>query len=81
MSREQILQRLVGVMEESSIGEVDWSVVTAATTVESFGFDSLAVLDLIFDLEQEFGVQIEAEEMLGMSIIGDIISFLEQRKS
>jgi acyl carrier protein len=74
--RAEILGRLGTVIEESATEDVDWTVVTAATALDSFGFDSLAVLDLIFDLEQEFGVQIPAETMLRMKTVGDLVAYL-----
>jgi len=51
------------------------------TTIESFGFDSLSILDLLFDLEQEFAIAIEAEEMLNIKSVGDLVDFLGERAS
>ena len=79
MTRKEILERLGQVVEESSAEEVDWESVTEETTLESFGFDSLAVLDLIFDLEQDFGVTVAAKDILEMKTTGELISFLETR--
>jgi len=76
--RAEILGRLGAVIEESASEDVDWSGVGEATTLDSFGFDSLAVLDLIFDLEQEFGVQIPAETMLSMKTVGNLVTFLAE---
>jgi acyl carrier protein len=81
MTRSEILEQLGSVIEESSVEDVDWSTVTENHTLESFGFDSLAVLDLIFDLESEFGVQINAEDILGMKTVGELVTFLETRAS
>ena len=81
MSREEILERLGRVVQESATDEIDWSAVTEETSFESFGFDSIAVLDLIFDVEQEFGVQIAAEEILGKKTVGDLVTFLESKPS
>lgn len=78
MQSSDILERLGGVIAESAVEEVDWSLVTKDTTVESFGFDSLSVLDLIFDLDQEFGTEIEATELLKMVTIGDLVNHLEE---
>lgn len=78
MQRSDILERLGGVIAESAADEVDWSAVTEETTVESFGFDSLSVLDLIFDLDQEFGTEIEASELLKVATVGDLITYLER---
>ena len=78
MNREEILKRLGRVLEES-MDDLDWSSVTEETTLESFGFDSLAVLDLIFDLEQELGVEISAAEILRMKTTGDLVTFVEEK--
>lgn len=77
MSRDNILQRLGTVIEDSSAEDIDWSTVDNETTLDSFGFDSLSVLDLIFDLDQEFGTEIEASEILKMNTVGDMVTYLE----
>jgi acyl carrier protein len=81
MDRQETLARLGRVIEESSAEEIDWSTVTEEATVESFGFDSLAVLDLIFDLKQEFGVRIPVEDMLKIQTAGELISYLHEHTS
>lgn len=77
MDRVQILAKLGEVITESSTEEIDWSTVDEKTELESFGFDSLSVLDLLFDIESEFDVQIPAEEILQMSTVGEIVSYIE----
>ena len=81
MTRDEIFRQLGEVIVESAVEDVDWSTVNEDNTLESFGFDSLAVLDLIFDLESEFDVQIKAEEILEMKTIGDLVTFLEAKPS
>jgi acyl carrier protein len=80
-SREQIRKRLEDVLEQSSADEVEWETVTDETPIESFGFDSLSVLDLLFDLEQEFSIQIQAEDMLEIKTVGHLVDFLGERAS
>ena len=79
INREDTLKRLGGIIEESSAEDIDWDSVSETAEVESFGFDYLSVLDLIFDLEQEFGAEIEAEEMLALETVGDLVSLLLER--
>ena len=82
MTRDEILAGLGRVLAEAATAEdIEWSSVTEVHTIESFGLDSLALLDLIFDLEQEFGVQIEAEQMPEMKSLGDLVTFLQERMS
>lgn len=77
MQRSEILSKLGEIIGESSTEEIDWSKVTEDTELESFGFDSLSVLDLLFDIESGFGAQIPAEEILQMSTVGEIVSYIE----
>lgn len=81
MNRKDIFERLGRVIEASSADDVDWSAVSEDTALETFGLDSLAVLDLIFDLEQELNVEIPAPKMLEMKTTGDLVTFLERQLS
>lgn len=79
ISRPDILKRLVAVIAESASAPVDAADVTEASSLESFGVDSLVLIDLIFDVEQEFGVKLAAEELTAMRTMGDLVSHLETR--
>ncbi len=79
MDRRDIFSRIGQVIEDSAIEDVEWAEVTEATEIASFGLDSLAVLDLLFDLEQEFGVEIAAKEILKLPTVGDLVTLLAER--
>ena len=81
MDRSQILHRLGEIITDSSTEELDWSNVTEETSLETFGVDSLVVLDLIFDLEDVFGAKIESADMLQMKTAGDLVTFIENQLS
>ena len=66
-------------MEQSSEEEVDWGSLTGNTTIESLGFDSLAILDLIYDIQQEFGAEFDAEELVSVSTVDELASFITQK--
>jgi len=77
MTREQIVERLVDTMRESSQENVNWNIVTTETTVGQLGFDSLSVLDLIYDVQQQFGIDFEPEELININTVGELAAFLE----
>ena len=79
MSNAQTVQRLRSLMERSSEGDVDWDSVIGGTTIESLGFDSLAILDLIYDIQQEFDAEFDAEELVNVNTIDELASFIEQK--
>ena len=80
MSAETTQDRLIRVLNDSMPHALDASAVTPATALNSFGVDSLVLIDLIFDLEQEFGVKIAAEDLMNMRTIGDLTAFIDARR-
>lgn len=79
MKREEIHERLGKVAVEAAADPIDWSKVDDATTIESLGFDSLTILDLLYDLQEEFGVEIEAKQVLEIATVGEMVDFLAKR--
>ena len=79
MTRPEILQRLTSAIADSDASLIDADQVSEATSLESFGVDSLVLIDLIFDIEQEFNVKLAAEELTAMRTMGDLVSHLATR--
>ena len=76
---KEILECLGKVIRESSVEDVDWSKVDENTTIDSLGFDSLAILDLLYDVEQEFGVSIDAKDVVHIRTVGAMASLIDKR--
>ena len=79
MNAEPTLQRLVRVVSDSLPDVPDPASITADTPLVSFGVNSLVLIDLIFDLEQEFGVKLAAEELMSLKTVGELAAHLERR--
>jgi len=79
MTRDEIVEKLRDLMKRSSQAEIDWDAVTERSEILALGIDSLAMLDLIYDVQQEFALEFEAEELLEVKTVGDLASFFEQR--
>ena len=79
MTRKEIGDKLRGIMQASSQEEVDWSAVTEQSQIADLGFDSLSILDLVYDIQQGFGVEFEAEQLTAVRTVADLVTFLEQR--
>ncbi len=47
------------------------------TTFESLGIDSLDMVEMVMDLEQELGVELELEEKL--NTVGELVDFVESK--
>jgi acyl carrier protein len=77
MNDTSIITRLRTILRESSVEERDWNNVDETTTIESLGFDSLSFLDLLYEVDVEFGIKLEAKDLLGTRTIGDIVDLLK----
>ncbi len=47
------------------------------TTFESLGIDSLDTVEMVMDLEEELGVELELEEKV--STVGELVEFVESK--
>ena len=51
--------------------------ITRDTTIESLGVDSLDTVEMVMDLEQELGVDLELEDKL--ATVGELVDFVESK--
>jgi acyl carrier protein len=56
--------------------EIDASRIAPESTLESLGIDSLATLELLFDLEEEFGMRLEHDHRR-IATLGDLVAVIE----
>ncbi|MCD7889961.1 MAG: acyl carrier protein [Oscillospiraceae bacterium] len=57
--------------------DMDVSDITADSTFENLGADSLDVVDVIMTLEDEFDMEIPDEAIEGMKTVGELVKFVE----
>lgn len=58
--------------------DADASTMTMETSIkDDLNADSLDVVELMMDLEENFGISISDEEAMKMSTIGDIVKYIE----
>ena len=51
--------------------------ITRDPTFESLGVDSLDTVEMVMDLEQELGVELEIEEKI--ATVGELVDFVESK--
>jgi acyl carrier protein len=70
-----ILERVTKIIVERL--EVDEAEVTMEASIkEDLGADSLDVVDLIMELEDEFALNIEEEDAEKINTVGDIVNYI-----
>jgi acyl carrier protein len=79
MTRNEIDRTLRNLMKTSSREKKDWDHLPESTPIASLGFDSLSILDLVYDLQQTFHLEFEAEDLLGIKTVADLLDWLTAR--
>lgn len=61
--------------------DADESSLTAETSIkDDLNADSLDIVELMMDLEEECGISIPDEDAVKLSTIGDIVSYIESHQ-
>lgn len=75
-SPETVQARIFRVISKSK--RINLAAVQSDRTFEELGIDSLDRLNLLFDLESEFGIEIDDEQAKQASKVGDIVAGIQQ---
>ncbi len=68
---KDIIVNKLGVSEEEVNDE--------ASFVEDLGADSLDIVELVMDLEEEFGIEIPDEDAENITSVGEAIKYIEEK--
>jgi acyl carrier protein len=80
MTTDEIVGKLRDMMKKSSGAAVNWETVTPDASIATLGFDSLSILDLVYDIQQEFSVDFEAQELVNVKTVGQLAAFLQSKQ-
>ena len=58
--------------------ELDAAEITRESTFESLGIDSLDVVEMVMDLENELGIELEMEDQ-SITTFGELADFIESK--
>ena len=79
MRRDEIVVGLRDLLTRQEQVKVDVSSITENTRLDRIGFDSISILDFIYDVEDRFRVQTEIADLVAMERVSDLIDYLEVR--
>ena len=71
---DNLEQRVIGILAKRK--KIDPAGITAATTFEQLGIDSLDAADLLFPFEDDFGIVIPDEAAQSFRSVGQVVEGL-----
>ena len=78
MSQEEIFEKVKEIIVEQ-LGVAEERVTMEANIVEDLEADSLSVMQTIMELEEEFGLTVEDEDVNNLRTVGDIVKYCESK--
>ncbi|NLF24724.1 MAG: acyl carrier protein [Deltaproteobacteria bacterium] len=81
MDRNEIIEKLRTIVLRNSQSDLGQRAVSEQDRIDSLGIDSLAMLDLIYDLQQEFGIEMDPQDLIPVVTIGDLVTMIKSRVS
>jgi acyl carrier protein len=75
MDRDQVIQRINTVLIDEFEVEED-QITPEADIFKTLDIDSLDVVDLVVDIERNFGIKLKTEEMAGVNTIGKLYDYV-----
>lgn len=79
MTRDDTIQTLKELLRQQKQLKVDLEALTPESRLDKVGFDSLSILDFMYDVESRFNVQIPVADLVQMERVGDLIDYLAAR--
>lgn len=70
-----IFEKLQEIMEENL--SVETEEITLDSTFESLGIDSLDTFQLVIEIEEQFGIEVDSPE--NMKSIRDVVNYIEEK--
>ncbi len=70
------LEKLRGIIADQL--SIDEAIITEDTALEDLGADSLALVELVMSVEEEFEIEIQDEDMENFKTVGDVLDYIEK---
>lgn len=80
-ARAEIAARLKELLRDQEEVQIDVDSLTEETEFDDIGFDSLSILDFMYEIEDRFDVQLEVKDLLEMHKVGDLVAHIEAKQA
>ncbi len=77
MTKEEIITELRQLLRKQKQLKVDTDAIGMDTRFDQIGFDSLSILDFMYEVENRFGTFPEMAELVKMQKVDDLVDYLK----
>ena len=77
MTRDQITENLKTLLRQQKQLKIEVDKISPESRIDAIGFDSITILDFVYDLEERFKVRIEMADLVSIRHVKDLIGYLE----
>jgi len=81
MERQEIIDGMRAIIDADENIDVDVSNVREDTRVDKIGFDSLSILEFMYEVESRFGVTMEVSDLVEMTVVSDMIDHVQKHRA
>jgi acyl carrier protein len=79
VTREQIVDVLRELLARQEQLKVSVDTITLDSRIDRLGFDSLSVLDFVYDMESRFKVPIEIADLVALERVDELVEYLRRK--
>jgi acyl carrier protein len=79
VTREQIVDALRELLARQEQLKVSVDTITLDSRIDRLGFDSLSVLDFVYDMESRFKVPIEIADLVALERVDELVEYLRRK--
>lgn len=78
MNVDDIKKKVFEVLSDKACVEQD-TITLSSSLVDDLGMDSLDAVEMLFEFEEQYGIEIPDEDVQEFKKVQDIVSYLEKR--
>jgi len=79
MSSEEVLEKVKGIIVEQ-LGVAENTVTSEASFIDDLGADSLDIVELIMELEEEFDMEIPDADAEKIVTVNDVVEYIKNNQ-
>lgn len=81
MDRAQVTAKLKELLLQQEHLKFEVKDIEESAKLDSIGFDSISIMDFMYDVEAEFGIETEIADLVKLDTVGDLLDYLTSKIS